>query len=115
LTGNFKREPRPVYWWLGVWAACQSVEQTVMGDLKDPRLMYIKAALFFVIGVLSIVGLLLEYFSLRHALLICLAVWAFCRLYYFCFYVIEKYIDPGYKFAGLGSVAIYLWRRRRSN
>jgi len=29
-------------------------------------------------------------------------------LYYFCFYVIEKYIDPSYRFDGLISVARYL-------
>ena len=85
-----------------------------MGDLKDPRLMYLKAALFFIIGVLSVVGLLVEYFSWRHALLIFLAIWSFCRLYYFCFYVIEKYIDADFKFAGLSSVLTYLWHKRKS-
>jgi hypothetical protein len=27
----------------------------------------------------------------------------FCRFYYFAFYVIEHYVDPGYRFSGLGS------------
>ena len=85
-----------------------------MGDLKDPRLMYLKAVLFFLIGILSVVGLLAEYFSWRHLLLILLAIWSFARLYYFCFYVIEKYIDPDYKFAGLGSVVAYLWRKSKA-
>ena len=85
-----------------------------MGDLKDPRLMFLKAALFGVIGVLSAAGLLAEYFSLRRLLLLVLAIWAFCRLYYFCFYVIEKYIDADYKFAGLHSVPIYLWCKRQN-
>jgi uncharacterized membrane-anchored protein len=84
-----------------------------MGDLKDPRLMWLKAALFLVIGVLSIAGLLVEYLSLRHVLLIVLAIWSSCRLYYFCFYVIEKYIDAHYRFAGLHSVLIYLLRRHK--
>lgn len=83
-----------------------------MGDLKDPRLMVLKAALFLAIGVLASLGILVENFSLSKLVLLGLAIWAFCRLYYFCFYVIEKYIDADFKFAGLGSVLIYLWRRR---
>jgi hypothetical protein len=37
----------------------------------------------------------------------CLAIWAFCRAYYFAFYVIENYIDPKFRFAGLFSVLGY--------
>ena len=40
------------------------------------------------------------------------AVWCFARWYYFAFYVIEHYVDPGFKFAGLGAFARYLVRRR---
>ena len=83
-----------------------------MGDLKDPRLMVLKAVLFLLIGVLACAGLLIENFSWSKLALLALAIWAFCRLYYFCFYVIEKYIDSEFKFAGLGSVLVYLWRRR---
>ena len=83
-----------------------------MGDLKDPRLMFLKAALFAVIGALCVAGLLVESFSWQRAAMLALAIWAFCRLYYFCFYVIEKYIDAKFKFAGLGSVIVYLWKRR---
>jgi hypothetical protein len=83
-----------------------------MGDLKEPRWMFLKAALFLGIGILASAGLLIENFSLQKAALLGLAIWAFCRLYYFCFYVIEKYIDADFKFAGLSSVLVYLWRRR---
>lgn len=83
-----------------------------MGDLKDPRLMLLKAALFLVIGIIASAGILIEHFSVSKLALLLLAIWAFCRLYYFCFYVIEKYIDPDFKFAGLSSVLVYFWRRR---
>jgi hypothetical protein len=73
----------------------------LMGDLTDPRLMYLKAFLFGVIGMLCAAGILAEAFSWRVALLLALCIWSFCRLYYFAFYVIEHYIDPGYKFAGI--------------
>jgi hypothetical protein len=41
-----------------------------------------------------------------------LSVWCFCRFYYFAFYVIEHYVDPGYRFAGLWSFVRYLWVKR---
>ena len=51
--------------------------------------MYLKAALFLVIGLLSLTALLLDSPTLRTAFLLLLTIWAFCRLYYFFFYVIE--------------------------
>ncbi|HEX8551214.1 MAG TPA: hypothetical protein VF681_06615 [Abditibacteriaceae bacterium] len=84
-----------------------------MGDLKNPKLIYLKGFLFGVIGVSSVAGLLAENFHWRTAVLSGLAIWSFCRLYYFAFYVIEHYIDSNYKFAGLTSFAMYLLRRGR--
>ena len=46
------------------------------------------------------------------AMLMVIAIWAFCRAYYFAFYVIEHYVDPSYRFAGLGSFVRYALRRR---
>lgn len=86
----------------------------LFGDLQDSRLMYLKGVLFLLLGILAGVGILLESPTLRTAFLLLLTIWAFCRLYYFFFYVIEKYIDPQFKFAGLHSVIIYLLRRRRT-
>ncbi len=83
-----------------------------MRDLRDPRLMYAKAALFVVLGLMASALILVLAPDLRVALLLLLAVWAFCRAYYFAFYVIEKYVDPGYRFAGLASFVRYLFRKR---
>jgi hypothetical protein len=82
-------------------------------DDVSPRLMYWKAGLFLFAGVLAVVGLLLDHPDLRTAVLIAIAIWSFCRLYYFAFYVIEKYIDPEYRFAGLYSFLMYLLKNRR--
>ena len=49
----------------------------------------------------------------RRLLLLAVCVWAFCRAYYFAFYVIGHYVDPGYRFSGLLSAVRYLWRFRR--
>ena len=84
----------------------------MMGDLTNPRLIYLKGVLFLLSGVLASGTLLLEHPHLRTALLLALSVWCFARFYYFCFYVIEHYVDPGYRFTGLWSFACYLARRR---
>ena len=83
-----------------------------MADIRSPRWLYIKAALFLGLGSLASTILLLENPSWRNAALLAVAVWAFARAYYFAFYVIGYYIDGDYKFAGLLSFFRYLVRRR---
>jgi hypothetical protein len=85
----------------------------LFGDLKSPALMYLKAFLFFVAGTIASVVLLVENPGFRNAFLLGVAVCSFARLYYFMFYVIEKYIDAEYRFAGIGSFVMYLIRRRK--
>jgi hypothetical protein len=85
-----------------------------MGDITNPKLIYLKGFLFLLAGALASAALLLEYPTFRTALLLGLAVWCFARFYYFAFYVIQHYVDPGYRFAGLGSFVLYLLRRRVS-
>jgi hypothetical protein len=84
-----------------------------MTDLKSPTAIYLKGFLFLVAGIVSAGLILAEAPTLRMAALLAIAIWSFCRAYYFAFYVIEHYVDPGYKFAGLGSFALYLLRGRR--
>jgi hypothetical protein len=82
-----------------------------MGDLKSSGLIKLKGLLFLVLGLASSVLLLFEAPTLKVAALLGIAVWSFCRFYYFAFYVIERYVDPGYRFSGLLSFARYLVRR----
>ena len=84
-----------------------------MRDLTDPKLLYAKGLLFVTAGLLAGGLLLLEHPTPKTALLLALSAWCFARAYYFAFYVIERYVDPGYRFAGLWSLARYLLRRRR--
>jgi len=83
-----------------------------VGDLKDPRWIYLKGGLFLLILIASATLILMESFSWRCALSIGLVVWSSARLYYFMFYVIEKYVDLEFKFSGIGAFALYLIRRR---
>ena len=86
-----------------------------MTDLTNPKLIYAKGGLFFLGGLLASVLLWLERPNLKVAALLAIAVWCFARAYYFVFYVIEKYVDGNYKFAGLWSFVRYQWDRRRSS
>jgi hypothetical protein len=84
-----------------------------MADITDPRVLHLKGSLFLVLGALSGGLLLLEHPRIRTLALLAVCVWAFCRFYYYAFYVIERYVDPGFRFAGLASVARYLIGRGR--
>ena len=65
------------------------------------------------LGLLSGGLLLFEHPSLRTLVLIAVAVWSFCRFYYFGFYVLERYVDPNYKFSGLISMVRYVVSKRK--
>src|SRR5688500_7306342 len=84
-------------------------------DITRPRVLYLKAALFVCGGLLASIVILIEHPSPRVAALLGLAVWCFARAYYFAFYVVEHYIDPGFRFAGLGAFVSYVWRSRRGS
>ncbi|MCI0363116.1 MAG: hypothetical protein L0Y44_05935 [Phycisphaerales bacterium] len=87
----------------------------MLGDIRQPRWLYIKAALLLGVGALAAGLLLLDRPSWRTAALLAVAIWAFCRAYYFAFYVIERYIDPGFRFAGLISLLRYLRLRSKAD
>lgn len=84
-----------------------------MKDLRNPSAIWVKGFLFLGLGLAAAGIIVLQNPSLQLAVLLGIAIWAFCRAYYFAFYVIEHYLDPGYRFSGLGSFVAYLWRRRR--
>ena len=72
----------------------------LFGDLKSPVLLHLKGWLFFALGAIAAGLLLYESPDLRTAALLAICVWAFCRWYYFLFYVIEHYAG-GERYAGL--------------
>jgi hypothetical protein len=82
-----------------------------MGDLRHPRWIYVKAVLFIVGGLLSSVLIVLDNPSLRTAALLGLTTWCFARAYYFAFYVIQHYLDPGFRFSGLLALLRHLGRK----
>jgi hypothetical protein len=84
-----------------------------MGDLTNPKVIKLKGVLFLVTGVLASALLLMESPTLRTAVLLVIAIWSFCRFYYFAFYVIQHYVDPGFRFAGLGAFLRSWWGKGR--
>lgn len=85
-----------------------------MADIKSPTLLYVKGAMMLAVGILASVVLLLRHPKVMTALLLAVAVWGFCRAYYFAFYVIDHYVDPGSRYAGLIAFAReHLTRRRK--
>ena len=83
-----------------------------MTDITSPKLLWTKGALFLLLAIGASVLILMEAASLKVAVLLAVAVWGFCRSYYFAFYVIERYADPGYRYSGLGSLLRYIFKRR---
>jgi hypothetical protein len=86
-----------------------------MKDLTSSGAIKLKGALFALLAVTSAILLLLDHPTLKTAALLCLTIWSFCRLYYFAFYVIERYMDSNYRFSGLLSFLAYLFRKAPHN
>ncbi len=73
-----------------------------MKDLSSSFWIKLKGILFLIISLTAATLLFLDLPTWRTAVLLVVAIWSFCRFYYFAFYVIpKKYVDPSYKFSGL--------------
>jgi hypothetical protein len=82
-------------------------------DLQSRTAIVIKGGLFLFIGLFASTLLLIEHWSWRTALLLILALWGFCRFYFFAFYLIERWVDPQYKFSGFTSFLLWCFRKRK--
>ncbi len=82
-----------------------------MKNIENQKIIWIKGFLFLLTGMLSALLIILENPNIRVAMLLIVSIWAFCRFYYFIFYVIEKYTDSEYRYSGLISFFRYMLRR----
>jgi type IV secretory pathway TrbD component len=80
-------------------------------DLKNPRLIYLKGFLFGAILLMACAVIIMLTRDWLIAAMLALIIWSSARGYYFMFYVIEKYVDPSYRFAGILDFLKYLARR----
>ncbi len=83
-----------------------------MTDITNPKWLWAKGALFLGLGLAASMLLVMETASVKVTALLAVSVWAFCRFYYFAFYVMEHYVDHTYRFSGLTSVLLYILRKR---
>lgn len=76
--------------------------------------MLVKAIGLIMIGLAACGLILLAAPRWDIAAFLVLAVWAFARAYYFAFYVIEHYVDPGFSYDGLISAIRHLRKIRKN-
>lgn len=86
-----------------------------MTTLTNPRWIKAKGILFLLLGIIAASLILIEHPDWRIGFLLAVAIWSFCRFYYFAFYVIENYVDPSFRFAGLSAFAKYLLTGRHND
>lgn len=87
---------------------------SLLRDLTSKRWIYAKGLMFVVLGFMSGGLLLLDQPTVRSTILLTICVWTFCRAYYFAFYVVEHYVDPAFRFAGLVAFVRYLLSQKQS-
>ena len=86
-----------------------------MSDLQSKGWIVAKGIAFLCITVAAAMLILLESPSLQTAALLALLVWAACRFYYFLFYVLERYVDPTLRYAGILALLRAILARRSSS
>ncbi len=84
----------------------------LFADLESARSLYLKGLLFLLLAVLAGGMLISRMPRLDIVVLLAICVWASCRAYYFAFYVVQHYADPGYRFSGLLDFVRYAMSKR---
>lgn len=82
-----------------------------MADLTSKKLIVAKGILFLMIALISSALILIQLPSWNTALLLGCLIWASCRFYYFLFYVLEKYVNPALRYAGIIALIQAILRR----
>jgi hypothetical protein len=84
-----------------------------MTDLTSKKWIVTKGVMFAGIAVATAFLIFADLPSLKIAVLLALLVWSSCRFYYFLFYVLEHYVDPSMRYAGLLDLLMGMRRRRQ--
>ena len=83
-----------------------------MRDLHSKSWIVAKGCLFLGIALAAAALVLAESPSVRTIVLLALLVWAACRFYYFMFYVLERYVDPSLRYAGIIALVRAMFAKR---
>jgi hypothetical protein len=83
-----------------------------MRDLQSKAAIVVKGGLFLGLAIAAAALLWINDPRWQTAALLAVLVWSACRFYYFLFYVLEKYVDPRLRYAGLFAMLRALRRGR---
>ena len=72
-----------------------------MSDLQSKPLLVAKGLMFLGLAAAAAVFLFLDSPTAKTAVLLLLLAWSASRFYYFLFYVLERYVDPKLRYAGI--------------
>ena len=81
-------------------------------DINTVWLLWGKCCLFVALGTLAAALVWVQAPTAFTAVMQTLMVWAFCRAYYFCFHVLQRWVDPTFRFAGLSSLLKHLAQKK---
>jgi hypothetical protein len=70
-------------------------------DITSKWLLHAKGFLFLLLGLIAAGLIYMISRDFRIVILLVIAIWGFCRFYYYLFYVLEKYIGREQKYAGV--------------
>jgi hypothetical protein len=84
-------------------------------DITHRKILYLKASLFLLAGVLAAAGILIQHPSVKVVILLTISIWCFARAYYFAFHVLQHWVDPQFRYRGLFSLLRYLCSRSSSS
>lgn len=85
----------------------------LLDDIKSEKVLHLKGFLFLALGIVAASLLLYDNLSIRTIALLMITIWAFCRFYYFLFYVLEKYAGRDRKYAGIIDAIAYLFHFKK--
>lgn len=81
-------------------------------DLKNPVALRIKGLSFALIGLMSAAILIWQLADWSLILMLFICIWAWCRFYYFLFYVLEHYAGSKRPYAGLFDALTSIFRKK---
>jgi hypothetical protein len=84
-----------------------------MSDLQSKSLIVAKGLLFLAIGAIASALILFQSPTAVTAILLVLLVWSAARFYYFLFYVLERYVDPSLRYAGIIALVRAIFTKKR--
>jgi hypothetical protein len=84
-----------------------------MSDLQSKSLIVAKGLMFLGIATAATALLFFDSPTAKTAVLLLLLAWSAARFYYFLFYVLERYVDPKLRYAGILALIGAIAKRNR--